>query len=177
MNHELHKISNRLQIKGDIKNWFEKADVNPTDIPDMSPEAVEALITKVPEFAQLYDESGRFKIAVNPNESRDLTTAARYAKTGTMTFGTNAFKNNLSLGISIIHETGHAGDIYSGNIYKFDRIKDKALRDAVIEYRMYNYELKYAPSSYNRSGLNYLNINGRFIYENYGYNPNDFLKW
>ena len=63
----------------------------------------------------------------------------------------------------------------SGNIYKFDEIKDISLRTAIIEYRAYDYELKYAPSSYNRSGLNFLNHYGKYIYENYGLNPNDFL--
>lgn len=173
LNHSLHSISQ----KGDLKSWYRKAGVDPKDIPNMSTEAVKALIAKVPELGQLYDESGRFKIGVNPNDTRDLTIAKRGERIGTMTFGTDAFKSNLSLGISIIHETGHALDIYSGNIYKFDRIKDKALRDAVIEYRMYDYELKYAPSSYNRSGLNYLNNYGSFIYQNYGYDPNQFLKW
>jgi len=174
-NHMMHKQIAKFQIKKDIKYWYEKAGVNPEDIPNMNPEAVKELMKKVPELKQLYDDSGKFKISINTEDTRDLTTAKRGERIGTIIFGTNAFKSNLSLGISIIHETKHALDIYTGNIYKFDEIKDISLRTAIIEYRAYDYELKYAPSSYNRSGLNFLNHYGKYIYENYGLNPNDFL--
>jgi len=82
----------------------------------------------------------------------------------------------LSLGISFIHETGHALDIYSGNIYKYDGIKNKDLKTAVIGYRIYDYELKYAPASYNKSGIRFLNANFKII-AGFGYNPDNFLNW
>jgi hypothetical protein len=41
----------------------------------------------------------------------------RGSREGTMTFGKIAFTNKLTSEKFVIHETGHAFDIYSGNIY------------------------------------------------------------
>ncbi|WP_294298979.1 SpvB/TcaC N-terminal domain-containing protein [uncultured Chryseobacterium sp.] len=86
-------------------------------------------------------------------------------------------KNMLSLGTSIIHETGHAWDLFTGNYLKFNSISDiDGLRNDVMEYRMYERELRYSLPSYNRSGLNYRNAVYMRIM-NRGYNPDSFLKW
>ncbi len=157
--------------------WYAKAGVKPEDIPNMSPDEVRALIAKVPELGQLYDESRRFKIGVNKNVTYDITSGSTKTRFGTMTFGTDAFKNMLSLGTSIIHETGHVWDLFTGNYLKFNSISNTdGLRTDVMEYRMYERELRYSLPSYNRSGLNYRNAVYMRIM-NRGYNPDSFLKW
>lgn len=88
----------------------------------------------------MYVESGEFQFDINPNEETDVT--GRYSKI--MTFGWKAFESNFSLGRSIIHETGHAFDITTGDIAEFDKIGNKNLRKTAIEYQMYEYELTYA---------------------------------
>jgi len=143
----------------------------------MSVEQVRELIDKVPELDLLYKNSGEFEIGIDKNVTYDHTYAKRNSNYGIMTFGTDAFKSMLSLGTSIIHETFHALDIFSGKIYKFDEIKNESLRDAVIEYRAYEYELNYSLPAYNRTGLSYRNETFISIAVICGCDPNSFLNW
>ncbi|TQM39471.1 hypothetical protein [Flavobacterium branchiophilum] len=173
LNHAMHSMGKN----GDLKQWLKKAGVNYKDIPNMTSGQVLELIAKVPELAQFYSESGSFKVGVNKNVSYDLTSGSTKTRTGTMTFGTDAFKSMLTLGTSIIHETGHAWDLFSGNFSKFNSISDKdGFRTEVMEYRMYERELQYSLPAYNRSGLNYRNEFYMRI-SNRGYDPDSFLKW
>lgn len=93
-----------------------------------------------------------------------------------MVFGTEAFKSMLTIRISIIHETGHAFECFTGKIYAFDIIKNKDFRRDVIEYRMYERELKFTLPEYNKTGLDYRNEFYRRIAER-GFDPNIFLNW
>jgi hypothetical protein len=73
-------------------------------------------------------------------------------------------------------ETSESVGYYTGKIYKFDQIKDKDFRRDIIEYRMYERELKYTLPEYNKSGLDYRNEFYKRIAER-GYNPDSFLNW
>lgn len=172
MNHVAHA----MQQKGHLKEWLSKAGVNYKDVPKMTSAQVLELINRVPELGQFYSESGSFDIAVNENVDYDLTSGSTKTRFGTMTFGTDAFKSMLNLGRSIIHETGHALDLFTGNYAKFNVISDKDFRTDVMEYRMYERELQYVLPEYNRSGLNYRNEFYMRI-SNRGYDPDSFLKW
>jgi RHS repeat-associated protein len=163
-------------VQGHLKEWLNNSGVQYNDKPDMTPDGVLDLIDKVPELTQFYNESGNYEVDVDKSVNYDVTTGKRGSKCGIMIFGTDAFKSMLSLGISIIHETGHAWEYYTGKIYKFDQIKDLNFRRDVIEYRMYERELKYTLPQYNKSGLDYRNEFYKRILER-GFDPDSFLNW
>ena len=176
-NSAMNYAMQQIEQKGHLMQWLESAGVNYKDIPNMTSGQVLDLINKVPELAQFYNESGSFDVAVDKNVNYDVTRGSTKTGFGTMFFGTDAFESMLTLGTSIIHETGHAWDLFTGNYNKFNSIPNEdGFRTEVMEYRMYERELQYSLPEYNRSGLNYRNEVYKQI-SNRGYNPDSFLKW
>jgi hypothetical protein len=55
-------------------------------------------------------------------------------------------------------------------------IKDKGLRDAALEYRMYEYELRYSLPEYNKSGVKFRNSYYDILVRGYGKNPDIYIK-
>ena len=167
----------QIEQKGHLMQWLESAGVNYKDIPNMTSEQVLSLISKVPELAKFYNESGNFDIGVDLNSNDSYTTGSRKTGCGIMTFGKDAFESMLSLGTNIIHETGHAWDFHNFNTLQYDIYNniDNTFKRYIIEFRTYNFELKYSLPAYNQSGVDGRNYYFNLI-QNRGYNPLIFLN-
>lgn len=173
LNHYMH----RIDIKGHLKQWLEKAGVNYKDVPNMTQNQIFDLMDKVPELKQFYIESGCFDISVNLNYDDSATTGSRSLGCGVIEFGRSAFESMLTLGTHIIHETRHAWDFMNFNTVKLDKYNaiDREFKRDILEFRTYDYELKFSLPEYNQSG-----VNGRKYYYDAikarGYDPLEFLN-
>ena len=167
-----------MHQEGHLKQWFENAGVKYDDIPNMTINQVLKLIKKVPELAYFYSESGSFEIGINRRVKYSETKGNTNTRFGKMIFGTDAFNSMLSLGSTIIHETGHAWDLYTGYYLKYNHLSNEnGFRTDIMEYRNYTFELKYSLPQYNSSGLEYRNTYYKRIFEESHQDPDSFLNW